>query len=146
MTGTAELCAEEMSDTLIEAGHDVVVTPMDDLDATAFGDGGLFLICSSTYGQGDVPDNAVRFYEDLQKAKPDLGQVRYGVFSLGDRTYADTFNYGGKKFDAVLSELGATRIGDVSTHDASDGTIPEDVAIEWVQGWIDQVTEAKAAA
>ena len=146
MTGTAELCAEEMSDTLIEAGHDVEVTPMDDLDATVFADGGLFLICSSTYGQGDVPDNAVKFYEDLNSAKPDLGNVRYGVFSLGDRTYSDTYNFGGKKFDAVLGELGAKRIGEVSTHDASDGTIPEDLAIEWVKGWIEQVAGSEAAA
>jgi len=37
--------------------------------------------------------------------------VRYGVFGLGDRTYAETFNFGGKRFDELLAELGARRIG-----------------------------------
>ena len=69
---------------------------------------GVFLICTSTYGQGDVPDNARALYEDLQRKRPDLSKVRYGVFGLGDRTYAETFNFGGKRFDDILTELGAT--------------------------------------
>jgi MioC protein len=48
----------------------------------------VFLIVTSTYGQGDVPDNAKSFYEDLKAKRPDLSRVRYGVFGLGDRTYA----------------------------------------------------------
>lgn len=136
MTGTAELVAEEMMDALEEDGHAVDVEPMDDLDASVFDGGGVFLICTSTYGQGDVPDNAIKLYEDLKSTKPDLSEVRYGVFSLGDRTYADTFNFGGKKFDEVLSQCGAKRIGAVSTHDASDGTVPEEEGVEWVRAWI----------
>lgn len=144
MTGTAELVAEEMLDALEEDGHQVEVEAMDDLDASVFEGGGVFLICTSTYGQGDVPDNAMKLYETLKSAKPDLSGVRYGVFSLGDRTYADTFNFGGKKFDEVLSACGATRIGEVSTHDASAGTVPEEEGVEWVRAWMAEI-EAVAA-
>jgi len=139
MTGTAELVAEEMLDALEEDGHEVEVEAMDDLDASVFEGGGTFLICTSTYGQGDVPDNAMKLYEGLKSAKPDLSDVRYGVFSLGDRTYADTFNFGGKKFDEVLSACGAKRIGEISMHDASAGTVPEEEGVEWVRAWVGEV-------
>ena len=136
MTGTAELVAEEISDVLIEAGHQVEVEPMDDLGPDAFEGGGLFLICTSTYGQGDVPDNATPFYDALKTEKPDLSTVRYGVYSLGDRTYTDTFNFGGKKFDALLSELGAKRLGELAMHDAGAGTVPEEEGAEWAVEWV----------
>jgi MioC protein len=135
MTGTAEMVAEEMSDALGEAGHAVEVKPMDKLDIGVFAGGGLFLICTSTYGQGDVPDNAMKLYEELCAKQPDLKAVRYGIFSLGDRTYAETFNHGGKRFDEILAKCGARRIGEWFRHDASAGTVPEDEGVKWVKEW-----------
>jgi MioC protein len=146
MTGTAEMVAEEMSDTLAEAGFEPEVKAMDGLDASVFAPGGLYLVVSSTYGQGDVPDNAMGLYNDLCAKKPDLSRVRYGVFSLGDRTYAETFNFGGKKFDQILEECGARRIGTVFTHDASAGTVPEDEGVKWVADWAKQCEAAEAEA
>jgi MioC protein len=105
----------------------------------------VFLICTSTYGQGDVPDNARALYEHLQQARPDLSRVRYGVFGLGDRTYAETFNFGGKRFDDILTELGAKRIGERHMHDASSGVLPEETALEWCQAWLARVKETQAA-
>jgi MioC protein len=60
------------------------------------------------------------------------------VIALGDRTYAETFCNGGKRFDAILSELGARRIGEIMLHDASAGTMPEEISVAWVAGWISQ--------
>jgi len=137
MTGTAQLVAEEVRDALRPKGHAVEVLPMDGLDAGTFEPGRTYLICSSTYGQGDVPDNAIKLYEDLQQRRPDLSGVRYGVFTLGDRTYAQTFCNGGRRFDEILAELGAERIGEVMRHDASAGTIPEEIAVDWAEGWVE---------
>jgi MioC protein len=136
MTGTAQLVGQELELRLDDGETRAVARLMDDLDASVFGQGGLFLICSSTYGQGDVPDNAKRLYESLQTERPDLSAVRYGVIALGDRTYAETFCNGGKRFDRILTELGAARIGEVLLHDASAGTMPEEVAAAWIDGWI----------
>jgi MioC protein len=96
----------------------------------------VFLVVTSTYGQGDIPDNAKAFFEDLKAKRPDLSRVRYGVFGLGDRTYAETFNFGGKRFDELLAGLGARRIGERVQHDASSGVLPEEMAVEWGERWL----------
>ena len=145
MTGTAQLCAQEMELALDDGQIQVETKMMDNLDASVFAADGVFLICTSTYGQGDVPDNARALYEDLQKRRPDLSHVRYGVFGLGDRTYAETFNFGGKRFDEVLTELGAQRIGERHMHDASSGILPEETALEWCQEWLRLVRQKQAA-
>ena len=136
MTGIAQLVAQEIELRLDGEGVRIDTKLMDELDAAVFARGGLFLICTSTYGQGDVPDNAKQLYESLQVVRPDLTSVRYGVIALGDMTYAETFCNGGRRFDRILTELGAKRIGDVMLHDASAGTLPEDEAAEWIEGWI----------
>ena len=141
MTGTAQLCAQEMELALDDGDTAVETLLMDKLDCSVFERPGVFLVCTSTYGQGDVPDNARAFYEDLKAKRPALGHVRYGVFGLGDRTYAETFNYGGKRFDDILSELGAERVGERHQHDASSGVLPEETALEWCQAWLGKVKE-----
>lgn len=146
MTNTAQLVAQEIELTADDDDTRLAVTYMDGLDATAIKPGNLYLICTSTYGQGDVPDNAKALYDSLVATRPDLTGVRYGVIALGDRTYVQTFCFGGKKFDAILSELGAQRIGEVCIHDASAGTLPEEVCVEWAQGWIEQARAELAAA
>jgi MioC protein len=145
MTGTAQLCAQEMELALDDGATEVKTLMMDGLDASVFSKDSVFLICTSTYGQGDVPDNAKALYEHLREARPDLSHVRYGVFGLGDRTYAETFNFGGKRFDDILTELGARRIGERHTHDASSGILPEETALEWCQQWLAKAKETQAA-
>lgn len=145
MTGTAQMCAQEIELALDGDGLQVATLLMDKLDPSVFADrDAVYLVCTSTYGQGDVPDNAKALYEALCAHKPDLSGVRYGVFGLGDRTYAETYNFGGKRFDDILTELGAERIGDRLMHDASSGTLPEEIAIEWAEAWVAKVRERLA--
>ena len=146
MTGTAQLVAQELELAWDDGETKVETLVMDGLDCKVFERPGVFLICTSTYGQGDVPDNAKALYADLQAKRPNLSQVRYGVFGLGDRTYAETFNFGGKRFDDLLCELGAQRIGERVQHDASSGVLPEETAQEWGVEWLTLAREACAQA
>jgi len=139
MTGTAEMVAQEVQTALEAAGHQAAIRMMDDLDAGVFQGGGIFLICTSTYGQGDVPDNAQEFFSSLETEKPDLGSVTYGLIALGDTTYRDTYCHGGIRFDQLLTQLGARRAGEILFHDASSGTLPEELAAQWVVPWAEQV-------
>ncbi len=139
MTGTAELVAEEILDTLTDKGAEAELTLMDEVRADTVSESDTLIICTSTYGQGDVPDNAQALLESLQAAKPDLSSVRYGLFALGDMTYAQTFCFGGKRFDEALQSLGAQRVGEIVLHDASSGTLPEDEAADWASDWYDNL-------
>jgi len=146
MTSTASLVAQAVQLALEEDDLCIDIKPMDGLDPGVFAGGGLYLICTSTYGQGDVPDNAKALYAALKNARPDLAEVEYGVIALGDRTYADTFCFGGKRFDEILTELGARRLGEVFRHDASAGTMPEELAVDWANAWMASVKAGRALA
>ncbi len=137
MTGTAQLVAQEIELAFADDDTRIEVIPMDGLTPEVFSGEGVYLIVTSTYGQGDVPDNGRPLFDALAAQRPDLGGVRYGVLGLGDRTYKDTFNFGGMKFDALLGELGARRIGERATLDATSGELPEDVAVEWMRDWLE---------
>ena len=135
-TGIAQLVAQEIELRLDDGDTRVKTSLMEDVDSTVFGGGGIFLVCTSTYGQGDVPDSAKSFYEELLQKRPDLSGVRYGLIGLGDKgTHGATFCFAAKKFDKVLGELGAIRIGEPLFND-SNMNLPEDEAAEWVEGWI----------
>lgn len=136
-TGIAQLVAQEIELRLDGEGIPVNTLEMDELDASVFERDGIFLICTSTYGQGDLPDNAKDLFDALDTLGPDLSHVSYGLIGLGDRTYAETFCFGGKRFDALLTRLGAQRIGEMMLHDASAGTLPEQEVEEWLEPWIE---------
>jgi MioC protein len=136
MTSTADYVAQSIQMDCTDLVADIEVHLMDGLDISVFDEDALYLICSSTYGAGDVPDNARALYESLDSQPRDLSHVRYGVIALGDRTYLQTFCQGGKKFDERLQGLGAVRIGEVWCHDASEGTMPETEGTAWCREWL----------
>ena len=141
MTGTAEAVAKDIQEVLGKSGHQAEIVLMDGRDASVFANRAntdAYLICTSTYGSGDVPDNAQCLFQSLETSRPDLSGVVYGVIALGDRTYGQTFCQGGLRFDKLLTELHARRAGEVLLHDASAGTMAEDVASEWVLPWMEQ--------
>ncbi len=146
MTGTAEIVAGDVKKALAAEGHAVDVLLMDNLKADVFQRPGAFLICTSTYGQGDMPDNARDFHADLVAMRPDLGGKLAGVIGLGDSTYADTYNHGGMQFEQILSELGATLVGERLAHNASGTTLPEEDAVVWALEWVKLASPLAQAA
>ena len=115
---------------------------MDDLDVSVLNSDSTYIICTSTYGQGDIPDNGQAFVDNLSIAAPDLSGIKYGVFALGDQTYNQTFCNAGNLFDAVLKKFGAIRVGEIMRHDASSGELPEDQAGEWAEEWLEILNAA----
>jgi sulfite reductase (NADPH) flavoprotein alpha-component len=69
-------------------------------------------VVTSTYGDGEMPDNAQAFWKRLAAADaPRLEHMEYAVLGLGDTNYAK-FCQAGKDFDLRLEQLGAKRLHD----------------------------------
>lgn len=142
MTSTADYVAQAIQMDCADLVDEIEVLLMDKLDVSVFKEDALYLICTSTYGSGDVPDNARALYESIDRQPTDLSAVRYGVIALGDRTYMQTFCFGGKLFDERLQGYGARRIGEVWCHDASSGTLAESEGATWAREWLEQALQA----
>jgi sulfite reductase (NADPH) flavoprotein alpha-component len=67
------------------------------------------LLVTSTYGDGEPPDNAKAFWEHISPASaPRLDGVRFSVCAVGDSSYAKFCGFG-KDVDSRLEALGAIR-------------------------------------
>ncbi len=134
--GNSLAVAETAQDILEQQGHEVVVFDEPTLtDWQNYNSGEcVALIVTSSTGQGDFPDTiASLFYEiqDVVGYQPDL---RYGLIALGDSSY-ESFCGAGKRFDELLTEQSAIRIGDILFIDGIEVDAPEEFAKPWVESW-----------
>lgn len=139
-SGNTEMVADCVTTELERLGHDVETFREGSLADAGLADRDVVLVCSSTTGIGDIPQNVEPLYDALCAERPDLSRVRYGVIGLGDRNYKDSFLGGPKKWDAILAELGARRMGERLELDATDNPTPDVDAVAWIPGWLALLT------
>ncbi|GAA4664304.1 flavodoxin domain-containing protein [Frondihabitans cladoniiphilus] len=131
-SGNAEMVADDLVDE-ISGDREVEAFDMSDFDLADFDPENYYLVVCSTHGDGELPSSARPFGEALDEEKPDLTGIRYSIFGLGDSSY-ETYSHGSEIIDEKLTALGATRVGEYGRHDASDGSLPNDNALAWLQG------------
>ncbi len=140
--GGAEYVAEAVQTLIDEAGLDTELHFDPDLNSLSLASDQIWLICISTHGAGDYPENFKPFVEQLQQVNASISDVRYGVIGIGDSNY-DTFCGASKNIDFLLEEMGAERIGDRFEVDVVDHPVPEDHVVEWIPLWIEDLNNSE---
>lgn len=90
-----------------------------------------WLICTSTHGAGDYPDNIQKFVLDLKNSTQDLTSINYMIIGIGDRNY-DTYCLAAKNIDKLLNSKGCIKITTIKLLDMSQDIDPEDLAQCWI--------------
>jgi sulfite reductase (NADPH) flavoprotein alpha-component len=115
-SGTAEGLALALADKLQAAAFangspaEVRVACMNTYKEIAWASEKTLLMLTSTWGDGDMPDNGAAFWDWLKGPEaPSLAHAGYAVLGLGDKTYA-RFCQAGRNLDGRFAELGAKRL------------------------------------
>ncbi len=90
-----------------------------------------WLICTSTHGAGDFPDNIQPFIEDLKNCEQDLSTIDFMIIAVGDSSY-DTFCKAGFELNKLLITKGCSNTLAIKTLDMSQDIDPEELAQLWL--------------
>ncbi len=139
--GATEYVADALQELLLNQTHqaEIHLTPaFEELDSQA-----IWLVCTSTHGAGDLPDNIQPFYQQLKNQR--LNNVRFLVVGLGDSSY-DTFCNAALQMENTLINNGATLLAPALHIDVLNHPIPEDAAVDWLTYWLHKQVELVKSA
>ncbi|MGR9115036.1 MAG: sulfite reductase subunit alpha [Gammaproteobacteria bacterium] len=136
-TGNSESVANDAAATAKAHGLKPVVQSMDEIEIDALAKMEYLLIITSTYGEGEMPDNAQMLWDAVAAdSAPQLPGMKFSVLALGDTSY-DLFCQAGINWDSRLEQLGAQRIYDRVDCDVDF----EEPAGNWISAVIPHMAE-----
>lgn len=109
-TGNARHVAEALAKQAQAKGIAAKVIDMAEYKTSQLKNEQYLVIVTSTYGEGEPPENAIGLHNFLfSKKAPKLNGLKYAVLGLGDTSY-EFFCKTAQDFDQRLAELGATPV------------------------------------
>ncbi|MCK5727947.1 MAG: sulfite reductase subunit alpha [Methylococcales bacterium] len=139
-TGTSESVAEDAATLAKAQGLKPIIQSMDEVDANELVAMEYLLIITSTYGEGEMPDNAQILWDAVKEDNAqNLDNTHYSVLALGDTGY-DLFCQAGIDWDNRLEKLGAKRLYNRVDCDVDY----EDPAEAWIAAVIPLMAEGAA--
>lgn len=116
-TGNAENLARRTAKVAGQRGFAPTVHELSHYPVVQLASEQRLLVITSTYGDGEPPDNAKAFWSFLSgESAPMLAKLQFGVCALGDSNYPKFCAFG-KALDSRLESLGARRIQPVAICD-----------------------------
>ncbi|WP_428356002.1 diflavin oxidoreductase [Methyloprofundus sp.] len=139
-TGNSESVAHDAAQAAKAHGLNPTILSMDEIEVAAFINIEYLLIITSTYGEGDMPDNAQMLWDNISADDSiDLSNMQYSVLALGDTSY-DLFCQAGIDWDLILEKLGAKRL-----YERIDCDVDFDAAAEnWISNTIPLMADGTA--
>jgi len=131
MLGGTEYVAEACEETLIELGHQTTLHLQPKFDQISHKNQ-TWLICTSTHGAGEFPDNIKSFVNDLKNHDQKLSTTQFLVIGIGDSSY-DTFCFAAKNIKKTLISKGCTNKTNILTLDMQQDIDPELAAQEYLK-------------
>jgi MioC protein len=151
MLGGTEYVAEACEETLTKLDHHVDMHLKPDLhniisntfptnneqnNSSNLTKNPIWIVCTSTHGAGDYPDNIKQFVSDLSNCDQDLSTVSFLTIGIGDSSY-DTFCKAAEDISKLLISKGCNKLTSIKTFDMSEDIDPEDLAQQWISANID---------
>src|SRR6478609_7141645 len=137
-TGSAEGLAKKLAKESESRGFSPKLFALNDYEQANLPAASKAVIISSTWGDGEPPDNAVNFWNWIKAdSAPRLESLNFAVLGLGDKNYSD-FCGASKKFDERLAALGAKRLAPRGECDVDY----EGPAKSWIDGLWDNLGSA----
>ncbi len=131
MLGGTEYVAEACEATLQALGHQTELHLQPQLTDIAIAEQ-TWLVCTSTHGAGDYPDNIQNLIESLGSCDQDLSSTKLLTLGLGDSNY-DTFCFAAKNIEKLLISKGCKTFIELKTLDMSQDIDPELEAQAWLE-------------
>ena len=120
-SGQAEQLACQLAQTFVDAQQAAQAVPLDQLTPEYLQRCTQVILIVSTYGDGEPPDHALRFYQQLRHSQLDLSTVNYWLLGLGDRQYPDFCRFA-ERLDQQLQRLAANPQAPLHTLDCLSET------------------------
>ncbi|NQZ88623.1 MAG: flavodoxin domain-containing protein [Colwellia sp.] len=130
MLGGTEYVAEACEETLLALKHQTTLHLQPSFEQINSNDQ-TWLICTSTHGAGDFPDNIQNFVEDLKNTTVDLSPVNFMIIGIGDSNY-DTFCKAATNLKNIMLSKGCKEKIRIKTLDMREEIDPEDLAQQWL--------------
>ena len=106
-TGNAAGLAEKTAKLAANYGLEPNIVDMDGFDPARLATMKRVMIITSTWGEGEMPDNADGMWNAINANGPALGSVHFSVCAIGDTSY-DEFCKAGHDWNDKLAALGGT--------------------------------------
>ncbi|OQR93068.1 hydroxylamine reductase [Achlya hypogyna] len=134
-TGTAESYAKIVHSFAKARGLKVRMMPASAYDMTALPleDENIVLFITSTFYNGEFPNNFNACWEYLKNDAPSMLNLKFGVFGLGCSTTKDNFNRAAKSVRARLLELEAVELIPAAYGDEHDVCGHETAFRPWIK-------------